>query len=134
MKELLILIHPQWVKLIESGNKTIEVRKSWPKDFNGTVWVYESLSYGGGVMVVLKFTAGIPVELLQGKFTQLSDFYSYFDGYCISQEFLADYIPAGGGVRKIPILNYTTITPVPISEMFPGKKVLQNYAWVEVIK
>jgi hypothetical protein len=114
MKELLILIHPQWVKLIESGQKTIEVRKSWPKDFNGTVWVYESLRYGGGVMVVLKFTAGIPVELLQSEFTQWSDFYSYFDG----------------GVRKIPILNYTTITPIPISEMFSGKKVLQNYAWV----
>ena len=130
MKELLILVHPQWVKLIESGQKTIEVRKSWPSNFTGTVWVYESLRSGGGVMVVWKFTAGIPVELLHGEFTQWSDFYSYFDGSCISEEFLADYMPASGDLYKISIKNYTPISPVPIFEMFPGKKALHNYAWV----
>ena len=34
MKKVLISIHPKWCKLIFSGEKTIEVRKTAPKLFD----------------------------------------------------------------------------------------------------
>lgn len=40
MKAILISIHPQWVAKILNGEKTIEIRKRFPKDFVGWVYIY----------------------------------------------------------------------------------------------
>lgn len=40
MKSILISIHPEWVEKIASGKKTIEVRKSAPKDVPFKCYIY----------------------------------------------------------------------------------------------
>lgn len=42
-KAIVISIQPQHVKNIKSGKKTLELRKSVPKDFKGWVYIYETL-------------------------------------------------------------------------------------------
>ncbi len=40
MKAILISINPKWVAKILNGEKTIEIRKKFPKDFVGWVYIY----------------------------------------------------------------------------------------------
>lgn len=40
MKAILISIKPQWVAKILNGEKTIEIRKKFPKDYVGWVYIY----------------------------------------------------------------------------------------------
>jgi len=40
MKAILISINPQWVAKILNGEKTIEIRKKFPKDYVGWVYIY----------------------------------------------------------------------------------------------
>lgn len=42
MKTVLISIHPKWCELIASGKKTIEVRKSAPKEVPFKAYIYET--------------------------------------------------------------------------------------------
>lgn len=42
MKKILISIRPQWVEKIASGKKTIEVRKSAPKEVPFKAYIYET--------------------------------------------------------------------------------------------
>ena len=39
-KQILLSIKPQWVAKILNGEKTIEVRKRFPKDYVGWVYIY----------------------------------------------------------------------------------------------
>ena len=39
-KSILLSIRPQWVEKILNGEKTIEVRKQFPKDYVGWVYIY----------------------------------------------------------------------------------------------
>ena len=40
MKAILMSIQPKWVAKILNGDKTIEVRKRFPKDYRGWVYIY----------------------------------------------------------------------------------------------
>ena len=40
MKSILLSIRPEWVAKILNGEKTIEVRKQFPKDYVGWVYIY----------------------------------------------------------------------------------------------
>lgn len=40
MKSVLLSIRPEWTARILSGEKTIEVRKKFPKDYQGWVYIY----------------------------------------------------------------------------------------------
>lgn len=40
MKSILLSIRPEWVKKILNGEKTIEVRKQFPKEYVGWVYIY----------------------------------------------------------------------------------------------
>ena len=40
MKEILMSIKPEWVAKILNGEKTIEIRKRFPKDYVGWVYIY----------------------------------------------------------------------------------------------
>lgn len=39
--ELIMAIHPKWVRMIENGIKTFELRKHFPENIS-KVWVYET--------------------------------------------------------------------------------------------
>lgn len=49
MKAILMSIRPKWVAKILNGEKTIEIRKRFPKDFKG--WVYIYCTYNGNWVV-----------------------------------------------------------------------------------
>lgn len=40
MKAIMLSVRPEWVAMILNGKKTIEIRKSVPKDFVGWVYLY----------------------------------------------------------------------------------------------
>ena len=40
IKSILLSIRPEWVERILNGKKTIEVRKQFPKDYKGWVYIY----------------------------------------------------------------------------------------------
>lgn len=40
MKAILMLIRPEWIAKIFSGEKTIEIRKRFPSNFKGWVYIY----------------------------------------------------------------------------------------------
>ena len=40
MKAILMSIRPKWVAKILNGEKTIEIRKKFPKDYVGWVYIY----------------------------------------------------------------------------------------------
>ena len=44
-KSILLSIRPQWVEKILNGKKTIEVRKRFPKDYVGWVYIYCTKDY-----------------------------------------------------------------------------------------
>ena len=46
MKAILMSIRPQWVEKILNGEKTIEVRKRFPKDYVGWVYIYCTMNGG----------------------------------------------------------------------------------------
>lgn len=48
MKAILMSIRPQWVAKILNGEKTIEIRKKFPKDYVG--WVYIYATHNGGLL------------------------------------------------------------------------------------
>ena len=48
MKSILLSIKPEWLCKILNGEKTIEVRKKFPKDYVG--WVYLYCSKSGGTL------------------------------------------------------------------------------------
>ena len=45
MKSILLSIRPEWVEKILNGEKTIEVRKQFPKDYVGWVYIYCTKDY-----------------------------------------------------------------------------------------
>lgn len=48
MKAIMISIRPQWVAKILNGEKTLEIRKRFPKDYVG--WVYIYCTKGGALL------------------------------------------------------------------------------------
>ena len=51
MKAVLLSVKPKWCKLIFSGTKTIEVRKTAPKDTPFKVYIYQTKYRGGNFIV-----------------------------------------------------------------------------------
>ena len=57
-KSILLSIRPQWVAKILNGEKTIEVRKLFPKDYVGWVYIYctkgkQELNYHSSTQIIL---------------------------------------------------------------------------------
>lgn len=50
MKAIMISIKPKWVKEILNGEKTIEIRKKFPKDYVGWVYIYNTKATKDGVL------------------------------------------------------------------------------------
>ena len=50
MKAILMSIKPKWVKEILNGNKTIEIRKRFPKDYVGWVYIYNTKTTKDGAL------------------------------------------------------------------------------------
>lgn len=89
MKSVLIAIRPQWVEKIASGEKTIEVRKSAPKEVPFKCYIYETKGQ------YVKFTHGAHTKYGYGRGKAIGDFicdkvdeyhYDYCDGVDIDDD------------------------------------------------
>ena len=68
MKSVLIAIRPQWVEKIASGQKTIEVRKSAPKEVPFKAYIYETKGQ------YVKFTHGAHTKYGYGRGKVIGEF------------------------------------------------------------
>lgn len=113
MKSILLSIRPQWVKKIASGKKTIEVRKTVPKEIPFKAYIYctkDKIQSRGG-KVIGEFMCdrfyilhpyvydGGNADLGQRKFietfTGTLEHNAILAATCLSQENIFDYIGCG---------------------------------------
>ena len=137
MKAILMSIKPKWVKEILNGNKIIEIRKRFPKDYVGWVYIYctkdkkyaNLINRGGFLtgMVAARFWCDKVEELMF-----LEGLYSPLDrGYCtdtldnaqveiksrVPQESIIDYLYSKGKGYAIHITKLEIFDiPKEISE------------------
>lgn len=70
MKSILMSIKPEWVDKILDKEKTIEVRKRFPKDYRGWVYIYCTKSRGRVIYLPWEFE----VKEVNGEFIADTDF------------------------------------------------------------
>ena len=96
MKSILLSIRPEWVAKILNGEKTIEVRKQFPKDYVGWVYIYctkdkkyaNLINRGGFLtgMVVARFWCD-KVEEISAKNIE-----SFTKDSCLTVKQIEDYL------------------------------------------
>lgn len=133
MKAILISIKPQWVAKILNGEKTIEIRKKFPKDFVGWVYIYctkdkkyaNLINRGGFLtgMVVARFWCD-KVEEIKTDYAPRDNF---FKECCLTPTELFDYI----GHSKWYAIHITKLEifdkPKELNEFVPYRLSQSNY-------
>lgn len=98
MKSILLSIKPKYVELIASGQKTIEVRKTAPKEAPFKAYIYCTI--GNGVKGDYLVPSGIQCGKVIGEFicnnaSELDYVYYWNNGYefatCLTYRQVADY-------------------------------------------
>lgn len=84
MKSVLISIRPKWVEKIASGQKTIEVRRSAPKEVPFKCYIYETKGQ------YIKFTHGAHTKYGYGRGKVIGEF------ICDNVERFEEHIEQGG--------------------------------------
>ena len=82
MKAILLSIQPKWLEKILNGEKTIEIRKSIPKDFKG--WCYLYCTKGDKNNNLIKYNDKLNYEIV--KRWQTIDVYGYKNGVMCGQD------------------------------------------------
>lgn len=105
MKSILLSIKPQWVEKILNGKKTIEVRKQFPKDYVGWVYIYctkdkkyaNLINRGGFLtgMVVARFWCDKVEEILNYGLARRSEIMmkELLKKSCLTMNELNEYAP-----------------------------------------
>ena len=101
MKSVLISIHPKWVEKIASGEKTIEVRKSVPKEVPFKCYIYETQGRTETPWVdedrhfIYKGRGQVIGEFICNNASELDYVYYWNNGYefatCLTYRQVADY-------------------------------------------
>ena len=104
-KAILISINPKWVAGILNGEKTIEIRKKFPKDYVG--WVYIYCTKGGAGLYHQRFWANgkVVARFWCDKVEEIKYHFGYYDmgewaesyileNSCLSAEELDNYLQA----------------------------------------
>lgn len=117
---------------METGEKTIEVRKKWPEGFIGTVYVYET----GTGMVVGKFEVTTKPYCHCTKNSYIPGNYDYIPGNYGEKSKLSDieldnYIGDSWWIYFVEIQNYIKISPIPIREFCGMDRGSQSYAYLK---
>lgn len=96
MKSVLISIRPQWCELIASGKKTIEVRKSAPKEVPFKVYIYMTrrkpycLVFAGNGIMEAKNGKVIGEFVCDKVYKIVPDGEYYSNGYDIDDDMLSE--------------------------------------------
>lgn len=143
MKSVLISIRPKWVEKIASGKKTIEVRKTAPKEVPFKAYIYATRPkkyYKCGAVSTsdeLLWLANGKVEMGDGfKFWADGDKYQCLNGRIIG-EFICDKVERftvgslrSDDIEKLACLSYNEmINYFYKPEELDGKTVKQGFAW-----
>ena len=102
MKSVLIAIRPQWVEKIASGEKTIEVRKSAPKEVPFKAYIYctkekkqDDIIWAGIFGDRGKWNGRVIGEFICNNASELDYVYYWNNGYefatCLTYRQVADY-------------------------------------------
>lgn len=135
MKAILMSIRPEWVAKILNGEKTIEIRKKFPKDYVGWVYIYvtkgkdrlvwdidghicidnEHYAYGDEELngkVVARFWCDKVEEIvfsLKGMETKSLNTKELLKSSCLTNEQLENYLPTSNGkaihITKLEIFD-----------------------------
>ena len=99
-KQILLSIRPEWVAKILNGEKTIEVRKQFPKDYVGWVYIYctkdkkyaNLINRGGFLtgMVVARFYCDKVEEITTEKWSPSKE-QDLLKASCLTENQLFDY-------------------------------------------
>lgn len=148
MKVILMSIRPEWVAKILNGEKTIEIRKKFPKDYVGWVYIYctkdkkyaNLINRGGFLtgMVVARFWCDKVEEIIFGTtlYNDLGFFTCYLHDFelykqsCLTKREMQNYLkvkPNGLSGYAIHITKLEIFDrPKEISEfsikVFPHRK------------
>lgn len=105
--DVLLSIKPRWIEKIRSGEKTVELRKTWPKWFaGGRVYAYETSPTKRivGWMEVDSLVRAEPQELWEVVGQQS----------CVDKEAFDEYYKGKGVGCGICIKEFHPIQPLPI--------------------
>lgn len=143
MKNILIAIRPKWVEKIASGKKTIEVRKSVPKEVPFKAYIYATKPkkwFSCGAVSTsdeLLWLANGKVEMCDGfKFWADSGVYQGLNGRVIGY-FICDKVEefSVGSLRSDDIENLACLSYSEMIDYFykpeelDGKTAKLGYAW-----
>lgn len=106
-KAILMSIRPEWVAKILSGEKTVEIRKKFPKGYKGWVYIYCTKGDYIGYLsnryigkIVARFWCDGTLEFVNGAHIGVEGREWYCDDYelilkpsCLSEEQLTEYSP-----------------------------------------
>lgn len=135
MKAILMSIRPEWVAKILNGEKTIEIRKKFPKDYVGWVYIYCCKQIKNEIgchinyekvdgKVVARFWCDKVEEIYNKLIREITNDYSSSElpistvaqMSCLTKEKLLDYVGDNGGyaihIANLEIFN----KPKEISE------------------
>lgn len=121
-KEVLLSIHPKYWNLIKSGKKTMEIRKSVPKNmfFPFRVYVYVT----GGVGVVGKFDCDETTMTIRPS--------HLVNGSCLTEEELTKYASGkplcGWHIKAGSVVEYET--PFPLETATGLKRPPQSWQYL----
>ena len=132
MKAILMSIRPEWVAKILNGEKTIEIRKKFPKDYVGWVYIYctknrryaNIINRGGFLtgMVVARFWCN---KVKEHKDFDMFPYRAlrFNKATCLSEEDLEDYgFVEGKGYVPLYAIHITKL------EIFDKPKELKEFS------
>jgi predicted transcriptional regulator len=152
MIDIIFSIRSEYVKMIFSGEKLAEIRKSKPSrtDIN-RVWVYEigtgkvvgfwewgdieyntpwvlSVKYDPNHKIEKKVMRGWDIDKKESGDVEINVMNGYIWDYCVNKKNKRQSV-----FYALPIKNLTRIQPVPFQNMFPGKKPPQGFLYCEPV-
>ena len=163
MKAILLSIKPEWLAKILNREKTIEVRKKFPKDYVGWVYLYctkdkkyaNLINRGGfltGMVVarfwcdkITKYVNGLNWEYAARWAASYDDYKRILEPSCLTEDELYNYVVDLSffaiHISKLEIFDrpkelgefYTTKLDEDLTKRFDNSIQLENGTWVKPI-
>lgn len=137
MKAIMLSIRPKWVAKILNGDKTIEIRKKFPKDYRGWVYIYCTKSRpnlyrhftGKYIHLATEYTSCLNNGKVVAMFYCDKVEINKADGSCVSWGDIMEYTN-GNNFYGIHISKLEIFHQVKELSDFNIKKAPQNYMYI----
>ena len=122
MKTILMSIRPEWVAKILNGEKTIEIRKKFPKDYVGWVYIYCTKDNKQRLYPVALLDKSNQVFKRAYREDKIDNRTNYLNGKVVAR-FWCDKVEE---IRPSTTTNFTKDSCLTIQE-------LENYLWSNIL-